>query len=116
MLLSESVKRKKLSEEEKVRLLKKVKSDASLENISSSDLVIEAVFEDLNLKHKLYKKIEPHLKKSAILASNTSTLPITKLSEVLADSTRFLGIHFFSPVDKMNLVELIKSERTNDNA
>ena len=116
MLLSESVKRKKLSEEEKIRLLKKVKTDASLENISSSDLVIEAVFEDLNLKHNLYKKIEPHLKEGAILASNTSTLPITKLSEVLADSTRFLGIHFFSPVDKMNLVELIKSERTNDNA
>ena len=116
MLLSESVKRKKLSEEEKIRLLKKVKTDASLENISSSDLVIEAVFEDLNLKHNLYKKIEPHLKEGAILASNTSTLPITKLSEVLADSTRFLGIHFFSPVDKMNLVELIRSERTNDNA
>ena len=116
MLLSESVKRKKLSEEEKIRLLEKVKTVSSLEKISSSDLVIEAVFEDLKLKHNLYKKIEPHLKDGAILASNTSTLPITKLSEVLADSTRFIGIHFFSPVDKMNLVELIKSEKTNDYA
>ena len=116
MLLSESVKRKKLSEEEKRRLLEKVKTVSSLEKISSSDLVIEAVFEDLKLKHNLYKKIEPHLKDGAILASNTSTLPITKLSEVLADSTRFIGIHFFSPVDRMNLVELIKSEKTNDYA
>ena len=116
MLLSESVKRKKLSEEEKVRLLEKVKTVSSLEKISSSDLVIEAVFEDLKLKHNLYKKIEPHLKDGAILASNTSTLPITKLSEVLTDSTRFIGIHFFSPVDRMNLVELIKSEKTNDYA
>ena len=116
MLLSESVKRKKLSEEEKIRLLEKVKTVSSLEKISNSDLVIEAVFEDLKLKHNLYKKIEPHLKDGAILASNTSTLPITKLSEVLADSTRFIGIHFFSPVDRMNLVELIKSEKTNDYA
>ena len=116
MLLSESVKRKKLSEEEKIRLLEKVKTVSSLEKISSSDLVIEAVFEDLKLKHNLYKKIEPHLKDGAILASNTSTLPITKLSEVLTDSTRFIGIHFFSPVDRMNLVELIKSEKTNDYA
>ena len=116
MLLSESVKRKKLSEEEKIRLLEKVKTVSSLEKISSSDLVIEAVFEDLKLKHNLYKKIEPHLRDGAILASNTSTLPITKLSEVLADSTRFIGIHFFSPVDRMNLVELIKSEKTNDYA
>ncbi len=116
MLLSESVKRKKLSEQEKTQLLEKVKTVSSLEKISSSDLVIEAVFEDLKLKHNLYKKIEPHLKEGAILASNTSTLPITKLSEVLANSTRFIGIHFFSPVDKMNLVELIKSEKTNDYA
>tara|TARA_Y100001933_G_scaffold35716_1_gene30744 strand:- start:129 stop:1580 length:1452 start_codon:yes stop_codon:yes gene_type:complete len=114
MLLNESVKRKKLSEEEKIRLLGKVKTVSSLEKISSSDLVIEAVFEDLKLKQNLYKKIEPHLKDSAILASNTSTLPITKLAEILKDSTRFIGIHFFSPVDKMNLVELIKSEKTND--
>ncbi len=116
MLLSESVKRKKLSEEEKIRLLQKVKPASSLEKISNSDLVIEAVFEDLKLKHNLYQKIEPHLKDSAILASNTSTLPIKKLSEVLADNTRFIGIHFFSPVDRMNLVELIKSEKTNDYA
>ena len=116
MLLSESVKRKKLSEEEKIGLLEKVKTVSSLEKISTSDLVIEAVFEDLKLKHSLYKKIEPHLKDGAILASNTSTLPITKLSEVLTDSTRFIGIHFFSPVDRMNLVELIKSEKTNDYA
>ncbi len=115
-LLNESVKRKKLSEEEKTTLLEKVKTVSSLEKISSSDLVIEAVFEDLKLKHNLYKKIEPFLKEGAILASNTSTLPITKLSEVLADSTRFIGIHFFSPVERMNLVELIRSKKTNDYA
>ena len=116
MLLNESVKRKKLSEEEKIRLLGSVKTVSSIEKVSGSDLVIEAVFEDLKLKHSLYKKIEPHLKEGAILASNTSTLPITKLCEVLKDRTRFIGIHFFSPVDKMNLVELIKSEKTSDHS
>ena len=116
MLLNESVKRKKLSEEEKIRLLDSVKTVSSIEKVSGSDLVIEAVFEDLKLKHSLYEKIEPHLKEGAILASNTSTLPITKLSEVLKDRTRFIGIHFFSPVDKMNLVELIKSEKTSDHS
>ena len=116
MLLNESVKRKKLSEEEKIRLLDSVKTVSSIEKVSGSDLVIEAVFEDLKLKHSLYKKIEPHLKEGAILASNTSTLPITKLSEVLKDRTRFIGIHFFSPVDRMNLVELIKSEKTSDHS
>ena len=114
MLLNESVKRKKLSEEEKTKLLGHVKTVSSLERISGSDLVIEAVFEDLQLKQSLYQKIEPHLKEGSILASNTSTLPITKLSEVLKDRTRFIGIHFFSPVDKMNLVEVIKSEKTNE--
>lgn len=113
-LLNESVKRKKLSEEEKTKLLGNVKTLSSLEKISGSDLVIEAVFEDLELKHSLYKKIEPYLKKNAILASNTSTLPITKLSEALQDSTRFIGIHFFSPVEKMNLVEIIKSKQSNE--
>jgi len=113
-LLNESVKRKKLSEEEKTKLLGNVKTFSSLEKISGSDLVIEAVFEDLELKHSLYKKIEPYLKKNAILASNTSTLPITKLSEALQDSTRFIGIHFFSPVEKMNLVEIIKSKQSNE--
>ncbi len=114
MLLNESVKRKKLSEEEKTKLLGHVKTVSSLERISGSDLVIEAVFEDLQLKQSLYQKIEPHLKEGSILASNTSTLPITKLSEVLKDRTRFIGIHFFSPVDKMNLVEVIKSQKTNE--
>ena len=62
MLLNESVKRKKLSEEEKIGLLDRVKTVSSIEKVSGSDLVIEAVFEDLKLKHSLYKKIEPHLK------------------------------------------------------
>ena len=97
----------------KRQLLESLKTGSSLEKVSGSDLVIEAVFEDLQLKQSLYQKIEPYLKEGAILASNTSTLPITKLSEVLKDSARFIGIHFFSPVDKMNLVEVIKSEQTN---
>ena len=116
MLLNEGVKRKKLSEDEKIGLLDRVKTVSAIEKVSGSDLIIEAVFEDLKLKHSLYKKIEPFLKEGAILASNTSTLPITKLSEVLKDNTRFIGIHFFSPVDKMNLVELIKSEKTSEHS
>ena len=78
----------------------------------NSDLIIEAVFEDLNLKKDIYKKIEPHLKPNAVLASNTSTLPITELSAGLSQVERFIGIHFFSPVEKMNLVEIIKGKNS----
>lgn len=79
-------------------------------------LVIEAVFEDPALKAKTLSAVEAHLNPNAILASNTSTLPISGLADALTKKNNFLGIHFFSPVDKMRLVELIKGSETNERA
>ncbi len=84
--------------------------------LKDCDLVIEAVFEDRNVKAETYAKAQPYLKDGAIFASNTSTLPITSLAEEFKDQGRFVGIHFFSPVDKMGLVEIIMGEETSDEA
>jgi len=76
--------------------------------------VIEAVFEDPAVKAQVFAEIEPHLAPDALLGSNTSTLPITELAEGVSRPEEFIGLHFFSPVDKMPLLEIIKGERTND--
>lgn len=78
------------------------------------DLVIEAVVENIDVKRGLYKKVEPLLSDGAILASNTSTIPITRLADGLARPERFCGIHFFNPVRRMPLVEVIRGEKTSD--
>jgi 3-hydroxyacyl-CoA dehydrogenase/enoyl-CoA hydratase/3-hydroxybutyryl-CoA epimerase len=79
-----------------------------------ADLVIEAVFEDPAVKAKVFAEIEPHLAPGALLGSNTSTLPITGLAEGVSRPDDFVGLHFFSPVDKMPLLEIIKGEKTTD--
>ncbi|MDQ2664891.1 MAG: fatty acid oxidation complex subunit alpha FadJ [Gemmatimonadota bacterium] len=80
------------------------------------DLVIEAVFEDLALKHRVLREVEPLLRTDAIYASNTSTIPIAKIAEVAARPNRVLGMHFFSPVHKMPLLEVIVTRATDDDA
>ena len=82
--------------------------------LKNRDLVIEAVVENADVKRALYARIEPLLDDKAILASNTSTIPITFLAEKLAHPERFCGIHFFNPVRRMKLVEVIRGERTSD--
>ena len=77
------------------------------------DLVIEAVFEDLNVKHEVLREVEAELKPSAIFASNTSTIPIAQIAEVAQRPDRVLGMHFFSPVHKMPLLEVITTEQTD---
>jgi 3-hydroxyacyl-CoA dehydrogenase / enoyl-CoA hydratase / 3-hydroxybutyryl-CoA epimerase len=83
---------------------------------AGADLVIEAVFEDPKIKEQVWKEIEPHVASDALLGSNTSTLPITGLAENVTRPDDFIGVHFFSPVDKMPLVELIKGDKTSDEA
>lgn len=78
------------------------------------DLLIEAVIEKIEAKHELYGRIEPHLKPTAILASNTSTIPIAKLAAGLKRPENFVGIHFFNPVRQMPLVEVIRGPKTSD--
>jgi 3-hydroxyacyl-CoA dehydrogenase / enoyl-CoA hydratase / 3-hydroxybutyryl-CoA epimerase len=78
------------------------------------DLVIEAVFEDLDVKHTVLREVEAVVKPEAIFATNTSTLPVTRIAEVSRRPERVLGMHFFSPVSKMPLLEVIVTERTSD--
>lgn len=80
--------------------------------LKTCQVVIEAVYEDMALKQNILQQAEHYLDQKAILASNTSTIPITHLASVLKDPTRFVGIHFFSPVAKMQLIEIIQGQKT----
>jgi 3-hydroxyacyl-CoA dehydrogenase/enoyl-CoA hydratase/3-hydroxybutyryl-CoA epimerase/3-hydroxyacyl-CoA dehydrogenase/enoyl-CoA hydratase/3-hydroxybutyryl-CoA epimerase/enoyl-CoA isomerase len=83
-------------------------------DIAQCDLVIEAIVENADVKKKIYERIEPQLGRDAILSSNTSTIPITGLAESLKNPDRFCGMHFFNPVRRMKLVEVIRGARTSD--
>jgi len=85
----------------------------NVRDLAGCDLIIEAVFEKRELKAQVTKEAEPYLAPGGIFASNTSTLPITGLAEAAAAPERFIGLHFFSPVDRMELVEIIKGRRTS---
>lgn len=84
--------------------------------VRSADLVIEAVPEKLDLKQKIYADIEPRMKDGAVLATNTSSLPLEELRQTLQRPERFLGVHFFNPVSKMHLVEVVTHDQTGDEA
>jgi 3-hydroxyacyl-CoA dehydrogenase/enoyl-CoA hydratase/3-hydroxybutyryl-CoA epimerase len=89
---------------------------ADVEDLRGCDVVIEAVFEDPALKAKVFAEVEPVLAPGALLASNTSTLPISGLAEGVSRPADFIGMHFFSPVGKMPLLEIVVGERTRDEA
>jgi 3-hydroxyacyl-CoA dehydrogenase/enoyl-CoA hydratase/3-hydroxybutyryl-CoA epimerase/3-hydroxyacyl-CoA dehydrogenase/enoyl-CoA hydratase/3-hydroxybutyryl-CoA epimerase/enoyl-CoA isomerase len=82
--------------------------------VAACDLIIEAVVENIDVKRDVYQRLEPQLQETAILASNTSTIPITRLAEKLVRPEQFCGIHFFNPVRKMQLVEVIRGKKTSD--
>ncbi|GID90723.1 3-hydroxyacyl-CoA dehydrogenase NAD-binding domain-containing protein [Amorphoplanes digitatis] len=91
----------------------RIRPTAELADLAGADLVIEAVFEDPALKQKVYAEIE-QVAPDALIASNTSTLPITLLAEGVSRPEEFVGLHFFSPVDRMPLIEVIRGKRTGD--
>ncbi|HKV17514.1 MAG TPA: 3-hydroxyacyl-CoA dehydrogenase family protein, partial [Mycobacterium sp.] len=97
-------------------LLARITPTADAADFKGVDFVIEAVFESQELKHKVFQEIEDVVEPNAVLGSNTSTLPITGLATGVKRQEDFIGIHFFSPVDKMPLVEIIKGEKTSDEA
>jgi 3-hydroxyacyl-CoA dehydrogenase / enoyl-CoA hydratase / 3-hydroxybutyryl-CoA epimerase len=95
-------------------ILGRIQATAANDDLKGCDLIIEAVFENRELKAKVTQEAEPLLATGGFFASNTSTLPITGLAKASAKPEKFIGIHFFSPVDKMQLVEIIKGEKTDD--
>ncbi|ESX04623.1 3-hydroxyacyl-CoA dehydrogenase [Mesorhizobium sp. LSJC268A00] len=115
-LISDQVKKGRAKPEEKDRLLSLITPTADYADLAGCDLVVEAVFEDSAVKKTATEQAEAVLKSSAVFASNTSTIPITALAKNSARPKNFVGIHFFSPVDKMMLVEIILGKKTGDKA
>jgi len=113
-ILDKKVKKKRLKAEKRDAILNSIKATANAEDLKGCDLIIEAVFEDRGLKAKVTQEAEAQIESSAVFASNTSTLPITGLAEASSRPENFVGLHFFSPVDKMPLVEIISGEQTSN--
>ncbi|EDZ48199.1 3-hydroxyacyl-CoA dehydrogenase, C-terminal domain family [Rhodobacterales bacterium Y4I] len=110
------IKRGKATEEKKEALLAQITATPDLDALKGCDLIIEAVFEDPGVKAEMTKKVEAIIPEDCIFASNTSTLPISELAKASSRPEQFIGIHFFSPVEKMFLVEIIKGKETGDRA
>lgn len=115
-LCAKAVSRGRTTREKADALLARITTTADPQDLAGCDAVIEAVFEDTALKHKVFQEIQHIVEPDALLCSNTSTLPITALAEGVERQTDFIGLHFFSPVDKMPLVEIIKGKRTGEEA
>ncbi|MCZ4495794.1 MAG: fadB [Thermoleophilia bacterium] len=115
-LVKKGVQRGKLTQEKADALLARITPSADYADLAGVDIVVEAVFESEDLKKQVFADLEPVVLPDALLGSNTSTLPITRLQEGVERTKDFVGIHFFSPVDKMQLVEIIAGEHTSDEA
>jgi 3-hydroxyacyl-CoA dehydrogenase/enoyl-CoA hydratase/3-hydroxybutyryl-CoA epimerase len=115
-LLDKAVDRGKMARAKADEVLARITPTADPADLKGCDLVIEAVFEDPSLKNKVFGEILDVVNADALLCSNTSTLPITELAEGVDRAEDFVGLHFFSPVDKMPLVEIIRGAKTSDRA
>jgi 3-hydroxyacyl-CoA dehydrogenase/enoyl-CoA hydratase/3-hydroxybutyryl-CoA epimerase len=115
-LVAKAVQRGRTSQEKGDALLARITPTEDYADLAGCDVVIEAVFEDLTLKHQVFAEAAKVVNPDALLCSNTSTLPITELAKGVDRPEDFIGLHFFSPVDKMPLVEIIRGERTSDAA
>ena len=113
-LVEKGVSRGKVTQEKGQALLERITPTDDYDDCAGADVVIEAVFESIELKHKVFADVEQVVAEDALLCSNTSTLPITELAKGVSDPTRFVGLHYFSPVDKMPLIEIIAGEQTSD--
>ena len=113
-LVAKAVERGRQSEEDGDALLARITATTDPAAAAGAEIVIEAVFEDPKVKAQVMAEIEPHLATDALLGSNTSTLPITSLAQNVSRPVEFIGLHFFSPVDKMPLLEIIRGEQTSD--
>ena len=112
--MDKGIARKKATPEKKEALLSLITATPDVEMLKGCDLIIEAVFEDPAVKAEITKRVEAVIPEDCIFASNTSTLPISELAKASSRPEQFIGIHFFSPVEKMLLVEIIKGAQTGD--
>ena len=114
--LNAGIKRGKVSDKNKIETLNRILATDDYKKLSAADLIIEAVFEDTQVKSDVTKAVLEIVPKDCIFASNTSTLPISELAKASKYPENYIGIHFFSPVEKMLLVEIIKGEKTDNRA
>lgn len=111
---AEKLFRKKLRDPVKVKAaLERLRPDVEAEMVAKADVVIEAIFENAKAKQELFRSLEPKLKPGAVLATNTSAIPLEDLASVLKDPSRLIGLHFFNPVSRMPLVEVVTGASTN---
>ncbi|TCT26356.1 3-hydroxybutyryl-CoA dehydrogenase [Melghiribacillus thermohalophilus] len=112
--LNRSVEKGRMSEEDKQNTLNRLQTTTSLQDASDCDLVIEAVIENMDIKTKVFKELDQITPEHAILASNTSSLPITEIAAVTNRPEKVIGMHFMNPVPVMKLVEIIRGLATSD--
>jgi len=115
-LMSDQIMKGRAKTADRDALLARITASADYKDLAECDLVIEAVFEDPSVKAEVIQKVEAAIRPDCIFASNTSTLPITGLARNSKNAGQFIGIHFFSPVEKMMLVEIILGKETGDKA
>jgi len=113
-LLDKAIAKGKMTEAKRDEILARITPTENYADLAGCDLVVEAVFENVGLKHQVFGDLEPIVNSDAVLGSNTSTLPITGLAEGVQRKQDFIGLHFFSPVDKMPLLEIIRGAETSD--
>jgi len=111
--LNRSIEKGRLSQEEKEKMLSRLSTTLSLQDMKDCDIVIEAVVEDIQVKKKVFTELDNICKPETILASNTSTIPITEMAAVTKRPEKFIGMHFMNPVPIMKLVEVINGLRTD---
>lgn len=104
----------KLSAADAEAALGRITATTDLEAVADADIVVEAVFENLDVKHEIFRSLDKIAKDGAVLASNTSAIPITKIAAVTERPEAVVGVHFFSPVPMMQLVELVRGYKTSD--
>ncbi|MFV0491139.1 MAG: 3-hydroxyacyl-CoA dehydrogenase NAD-binding domain-containing protein [Pseudorhodobacter sp.] len=115
-ILDKGISRRKVTEEKKAEVLGRIAPGTDYAALKGCDLIVEAVFEDPKIKAEVTAKVEAAVGPDCIFATNTSTLPISDLAGASRRPDQFIGIHFFSPVDKMMLVEIIRGKKTGDRA
>lgn len=112
--IDKSIEKEKMTRGEKKAVLSCIKGTIKLESLKDVDLIIEAIFENVEVKKKLFKDLDRICKKETFFASNTSTIPITDLASVTTRPEHFIGMHFMNPVPLMKLIEVIRGLRTSD--